>query len=258
MTFLFQLICAVFPVIILGSLFYHRGLNASVTKKRLRSAFGWGCSSVFIVTFVNNIVECFVDLEAKTCMNILWKSAFPEELVKIIIMMFLINRYQIKRTLDILLICGSVGLGFACLENIFYVIFENDAMFIAILRATTAIPDHFVYSIIMGYFISKVINQSNGFKSKTINILIAFCVPVFIHWSMNLYSLIGRLVDINAFLFLLIFPLRFLMPTIFVIYAFKYIKKVRAREEEIVPSQNQTTTEQDYDSERHDIPPHEG
>ena len=241
MMFLFQLICAIAPVIILGGLLYHRGLGATITKKRLRWAFGWGCLSPLVIMCCIGLL----DIE-DSYINILLKSAFPEELIKILIMLFLINKYKCKEILDILLICGSVGLGFACIENIIYIIPKSGWITTAILRALSSIPGHFVYAIIMGFFINKSMNQSTTFKIKALNLIFAFCAAVFLHWTENANIYLLQNLNFNIYGVLSALFAYFATP-IFLIFAFKYIKKVRATSVEV--SQNKLTNEQGYDSE---------
>jgi RsiW-degrading membrane proteinase PrsW (M82 family) len=233
MMFLLKLICAIAPVIILGGLLYHCGLGATITKKRLRRVFGWGCLSAIIII----IISCFglLDLE-DSYINILLSSAFPEELIKILIMLFLINKYKCKETLDILLICGSVGLGFACIENIIYIIPKSGWVTTAIMRALISIPGHFVYAIIMGFFINKSMNQSTSFKSKLQNLIFAFCAAVFLHWTKNANIYLLQNLNFNIYGVLSALFAYFATP-IFLIFAFKYIKKVRATSVEFFTKQ---------------------
>ena len=162
-------------------------------------------------------------------MSVFWGSAFPEELLKMLIMLFLIYRYQCKRTLDVLMVCGFVGLGFAGLENVFYVALEPDWISRAFVRALSSVPGHFIYAMIMGYFIDKALNHSSELKSKVMHFLFAFSVPVLVHWAKNTFiKIINPELD-NIFLTLFVV---YILPTIFVIFAFKYIKKLRAKTEE--------------------------
>ena len=161
-------------------------------------------------------------------------------------MLFLINKYKCKEILDILLICGSVGLGFACIENIIYIIPKSGWITTAILRALSSIPGHFVYAIIMGFFINKSMNQSTTFKFKVLNLIFAFCAAVFLHWTENANIYLIQPLNFNIYGVLSMLYAYFASP-IFTIFAFKYITKVRATSVEV--SQNKLTNEQGYDSE---------
>ena len=54
----------------------------------------------------------------------------------------------------------TVSLGFATLENFYYVYlladyFETTSMSLAILRSFSAVPAHAVFGVFMGYFFNK-------------------------------------------------------------------------------------------------------
>lgn len=89
-------------------------------------------------------------------------------------------------------------------------------------------------------------NQSTSFKSKLQNLIFAFCVAVFLHWTKNTNIYLIQNLNFNIFEVLSMLYICF-APTIFLIFAFKYIKKVRATSVEV--SQNKLTNKQGYDSE---------
>ncbi|MBQ2121649.1 MAG: PrsW family intramembrane metalloprotease [Bacteroidaceae bacterium] len=176
MIFLLQVICAVLPAIVLAYLLYGRGVGVSIPGKKLMGALGWGmvpCTIILIISIFSDVIPDFDG----TYMSVFWGSAFPEELAKMLIMLFLIYRYQCKRTLDVLMVCGFVGLGFAGLENMLFIIPDPEWISTAFSRAITSVPDHFTYAIIMGYFIDKALNHSSELKSKVMYFLFAFSVP---------------------------------------------------------------------------------
>jgi RsiW-degrading membrane proteinase PrsW (M82 family) len=225
MIFLLQVICAVLPAIVLAYLLYGRGVGVSIPGKKLIGALGWGCLVLIALLIFGGILPRFDG----TYMSLFWRSAFPEELLKMLFMLFLIYRYQCKRTLDVLMVCGCVGLGFAFIENVYYVASDESWFLVALVRAISTIPSHFTYAMIMGFFIDKALNHSSELKSKVMYFLFAFSVPVLMHWATNsLILIINPKLD-NIFLTL--FDV-YILPTIFVIFAFKYIKKLRAKTEE--------------------------
>ena len=232
MIFLLQVICAVLPAIVLAYLLYGRGVGVSIPGKKLIGALGWGCLILIIISIIHDIIPDFDG----TYMSVFWGSAFPEELVKMLVMLFLVYRNQYKRTLDVLMVCGCVGLGFAGLENVFYVIDEERWILVVIMRAITSIPGHFIYAIIMGFFIDKALNHSSELKSKVMYFLFAFSVPVLMHWARNTFvRIIKPELDSTVLGVFVIF----ILPTIFVIFAFKYIKKLRSKTEESTHSNHQ-------------------
>jgi RsiW-degrading membrane proteinase PrsW (M82 family) len=127
------------------------------------------------------------------------------------------------------MVCGCVGIGYAGVENVLYITTEPNWILTAFLRAISSVPGHFIYAMIMGYFIDKALNHSSELKSKVMHFLFAFSVPVLVHWAKNTFiKIINPELD-NIFLTLFVV---YILPTIFVVFAFKYIKKLRAKTEE--------------------------
>lgn len=217
---LIKFLSAILPVMILMWLLYRKSRDTSITKKQKKWGFALGAISTII------IMVCISPLHFdNSFLYVLLKSALPEEFIKMVLMLALIKKYQYKSELDIILLCGTVGLGFACLENIIYILTETKWIVTAIIRATTSIPDHFVYAIIMGYFINKAIHLSSNNQQKTINIIVAFVIPVLIHWVFNC-SKKDLFNDIFAEELIMLIGLT--LPTILVICAFKYIKRLKS------------------------------
>ncbi len=80
-------------------------------------------------------------------------AAMTEEMVKFSVLIFVVMGHEDCRTpRDVF--CGAifVGLGFAALENVFYVVGETDWRQIGLLRSFTAVPGHAIFGILMGYY----------------------------------------------------------------------------------------------------------
>ena len=112
----------------------------------------------------------------------------------------------------------------APLENIAYIIPKAEWISVAIARAIVSIPDHFVYAIIMGYFISKALYFLKNGKAKFINYILAFMIPVFMHWISN-YTKCDFINDTVVKDLILLFG--YAIPTVLIIFAFKYINRVK-------------------------------
>lgn len=82
-------------------------------------------------------------------------AALPEELAKLFILWLVLrkNRFFDER-MDGIVYAVCVSLGFAGLENILYVIGDADWMSVALSRAFFAVPGHFCFGVLMGYFYS--------------------------------------------------------------------------------------------------------
>lgn len=210
-----KFIFATIPVAILMRLLYSKGKGFMLPLKGVKWSFIWG----MLITIVIGICITPIKPESRTVFNILWTSAFPEELIKFITMLILINRYNCTSKIDTLVVCGSVGLGFAYLENIMYIIpHDSYWVMLSIMRALSSIPAHFSYAIFMGYFIYRAFNKILTPKQKLFSLSIAFILPTLIHWFKNALIKLteGTLEKIAMYI-----------PIILLIIAFKIIQKAR-------------------------------
>jgi len=63
------------------------------------------------------------------------------------------NKKAFNEPFDGIVYCVMVGMGFAALENVLYVFQANDPFQTAIMRMLTAVPAHFTFAVIMGYYV---------------------------------------------------------------------------------------------------------
>lgn len=101
----------------------------------------------------------------------------------------------LRGRIDCIVYAAAIGLGFATVENILYV--TSNGLATAAVRSVTAVPAHFMFAIIMGYFFSKV--QFDG-TSK----VYAYIVPAAVHGIYDAFALSSTVIsDIILALFLL-------------------------------------------------------
>ena len=82
-------------------------------------------------------------------------AALPEEAFKLLALWLILRKNPyFDEHYDGIVYAVSVGLGFAAVENIFYVISSGDWLFVAISRALLAVPGHYAFAVLMGYFYS--------------------------------------------------------------------------------------------------------
>ena len=223
MIYLLKPLCAVLPAAILMWFLYGRGKGLNISFKKVKWAFIWGIIACIVVLFS---IGPFTP-EVRNIFNILCCSAFPEELTKMAIMLVLLRRFRCSNLIDVLVICGSVGLGFACLENLIYVLPKSNWIITSIVRAISSVPGHFSYAIIMGYFVYRAFNIVQTKKQKFFNLSIAFILPTLIHWNKNAFI---ELSESN-----LRFLIVYIIPIVLLIIVLKILKK--AREEAISKQQ---------------------
>lgn len=106
-------------------------------------------------------------------------AAIPEELAKLFMLwLFLRKNKYFDERLDGIVYAVCVSLGFAGLENIMYIVQDEEWIFTAITRAIFAVPGHFCYGVLMGYFYSMYKFTENNRNWNRAMIIVA---PVVLH-----------------------------------------------------------------------------
>ncbi|MCR4994452.1 MAG: PrsW family intramembrane metalloprotease [Bacteroidales bacterium] len=124
-----------------------------------------------------------VPTEFHNSIEAVWHSfgaaAIPEETAKLFFLWLLLRRNPyFDEHLDGIVYSVCIGLGFAALENIEYLFAAGDAwLATGIVRALLAVPAHFFFAVLMGYYYSLVHfghhPRRNAFK--------VWAVPVLAH-----------------------------------------------------------------------------
>ena len=115
-------------------------------------------------------------------------AAPVEEGLKLSILYYFVYKMKdFNEPLDGIVYGVTVSLGFATLENIYYVYlladhFQTTSMALAVLRSFSAVPAHAVFGIFMGYFFMKY-----AFIKKGDNLFFAFVIPFVLHGCYNLF-----------------------------------------------------------------------
>lgn len=82
-------------------------------------------------------------------------AALPEETFKLFALWMVLRKNPyFDEHFDGIVYAVCVGLGFAAFENIMYVFSEEDWVSTAIVRALLAVPGHYAFAILMGYYYS--------------------------------------------------------------------------------------------------------
>ena len=137
-------------------------------------------------------------------------SAAPvEEILKFTVLYSLVYKMKdFNEPIDGIVYGVTVSLGFATLENIYYVYVLSDyfgttSQGLAILRSFSAVPAHAVFGVFMGYFFMKYV-----FIKKGDNLLFAFIVPFVLHGCYNLFASSNFIVSLGLVLVSWIIALR--------------------------------------------------
>ena len=82
-------------------------------------------------------------------------ATLPEESFKLLALWLVLRKNPFfDEHFDGIIYAVCVGLGFAAIENVFYVIGAEKWVGVAITRALLAVPGHYAFAILMGYYYS--------------------------------------------------------------------------------------------------------
>ncbi len=193
------LLTALLPIVVLGYYIYHKDKKSPEPTGQLVKAFLFGILSV-PVSFCMSIPLVIIGLYPVEATSILgsisaafFGAAIPEEIAKFIMLWLLLRKNPyFDEKMDGIVYAVCVSLGFAALENIMYLFTNADSyMSVGIARAIFAVPGHFCFGILMGYYYSLAKFYSKASKKNKVLILLA---PILVH---GLYDSILFIINVT-------------------------------------------------------------
>ena len=151
--------------------------------------------------------------------------ALVEELSKwIFVYKVSFNHIEFDQVYDMMVYAAFVALGFACIENIFYV-FEHGFR-VGVIRGLLAVPGHACDGVLMGYYLSmaKLCEVRDDKESKSNSIFMSILIPVLLHGFYDYCLFSQRLLFIGMF---------FIFVICLYIIVVKRIKKVSSLAQKI-------------------------
>lgn len=222
----FLLICAILPIFIFGSYIYKKD-SEKEPASLLVALFLSGVFSAILVLVVSMLLEVIfpffrVDTNdmnpLQLAIYIFIGVSLVEEGCKWGFSRLIgFKNKNFDQPYDIIVYTTFVSLGFACFENILYVMEYGFSS--AILRALTSIPGHTCFGIVMGYYLllSKLSLNNSNKRLYHKNLLLSILIPVIAHGIYDYFLFLGNL------LLLLILLILFIL---FFIYSNKKIKQL--------------------------------
>jgi len=131
-------------------------------------------------------------------------AAIPEEIAKFIMLWLVLRKNPyFDEKMDGIVYAVCVSLGFAALENIMY-LFSNAEAFLSvgIARAIFAVPGHFCFGILMGYYYSLARFYPKSPKKNKALILVA---PIIVHGLYDSILLISNVTPAISGVLLIVF-----------------------------------------------------
>jgi len=90
-----------------------------------------------------------------TTVRAFFVAAVPEEAGKLLVLWLLLRKNPyFDEHFDGIVYAVCVGLGFAAIENVFYVFQSEEWLAVAFVRSLLAVPGHYAFAVVMGYYYS--------------------------------------------------------------------------------------------------------
>jgi RsiW-degrading membrane proteinase PrsW (M82 family) len=161
----------------------------------------------------------------------LFSAALPEETLKMFALTWYTSRkLKLKSKMDGIVCGATVSLGFATLENYLYV--HSGGIYVAIARALTAVPEHALLGVLMGYFL-----YIYSIKNRNKYLYFAWFIPVLFHTIYDFPLLfISKIVSDKILvyppdIYSLLFGF-FLYVAFFFVFVLRFVKKVSKEKED--------------------------
>ncbi len=181
MTIAFTLLAALLPSALLLMYFIKQDRFPEPTHLLVKT-FLFGVFSVvpvLILEFVLIVTTVIPagDTVLKPILSAFLVAGFSEELFKFLILhLYCARKRDFDEPMDAVVYGVVASLGFACLENVGYVM--GGGLWVAVVRAITAVPAHAAMGALMGYFYAQ---QHFGEARRVRFMSKALGVPILVH-----------------------------------------------------------------------------
>ena len=155
------LTAALLPAILLWLYIWKKDKQKEPTSWLVKTVL-WGVAIIIPVAILESGVETMLFGECGKPTSLFGTTtmafavaALPEEAFKLFALWMVLRKNPyFDEHFDGIVYAVCVGLGFAAFENIMYVFGEEDWFSTAIVRALLAVPGHYAFAILMGYYYS--------------------------------------------------------------------------------------------------------
>lgn len=153
---------------------------------QLVKAVMYGICTVFVAGAIEMVIKSLLlgpDGEPTTILDTAAMAfivaAIPEESLKLLALWLVLRRNPyFDEHFDGIVYAVSIGLGFAAMENVAYLAEGGDNwVILAVCRALLAVPGHYAFAVLMGYYYSIYHFTDKSFR----NWLLVLVAPVLAH-----------------------------------------------------------------------------
>lgn len=176
----------IIPTVILGRYIYEADKKEKEPRGLLFKLFIGGGVAVLLALNITDSVELFLPSLYKESNNLFMLLAsnvigvaLIEEFSKwLFLLVCTWKNKNFNYRFDAIVYSTFCALGFAVLENVFYILGYNLPFYTIILRCLISLPAHFFFGVFMGYYYGRAKNSK---KERILFMLLAILVPTIIH-----------------------------------------------------------------------------
>lgn len=155
-------------------------------------------------------------------------AALPEETFKLLALWLVLRKNPFfDEHFDGIVYAVCVGLGFAAIENVAYVLSSEEWLTVAISRSLLAVPGHYAFAIVMGYYYSLYHFVDHTPKTAACVLLI----PILLH---GIYDALAMSGTVNEY----VGGIAFL---VLIYFCIKMHKRARSRVLALIEKDNNST-----------------
>ena len=204
------LLTALLPVAILVFYIYRKDKNLPEPTGQLVKAFFYGVISApssFFISIPLGMIGLYL-VEDTTVLgsvsSAFFGAAIPEESAKLFVLWLVLRKNPFfDEKMDGIVYAVCVSLGFAAFENILYLFSDTESFLsIGIVRAIFAVPGHFCFGILMGYYYSIAKFYP---KSSMKNKILVLLAPIIAHGLSDSILFVMNVTPIVSGLLLIVF-----------------------------------------------------
>ena len=136
-------------------------------------------------TFLSNLYLNYSFIGKGLAASFLSAAAVEEGLKFLVLYLVVYRLREFNEPMDAIVYGVCASLGFATLENIFYIFYSDfgiEPIYLSLLRGFTTIPAHAIFGVMMGYFFMRY-----AFIHKSRSLFLSFLIPYLLHGFYNYF-----------------------------------------------------------------------
>ena len=177
-----SIILALLPGLAIAAFLYKKDIYEKEPPGQLIKAFLLGSLSVVAAASIEMVLG-----QNSSFVEAFFYVSLTEELCKyLILIVFFFRKPLFNEPYDGIVYAGFISLGFATLENIFYIL--DKGLAVALVRMFLSVPAHAIFGVVMGFFVG----GAKFFRRKKFTFLgLGLLSAVFLHGLYDYFLMAG-------------------------------------------------------------------